>query len=318
MLAKPDDVGSAVKSLGRIVRSVRAFGRELSGISSKAASGHVDAGIGLALGGGFARGIAHIGVLKVLEEENIPIRYIAGTSVGALIGAAYCSGISAAELEQVATRVRFKHLARWTLSRYGFASNQRMIGFLNGLLKVKTFEELRIPLAVTATDFSTGEAVVFHSGPLIDPVRASCAYPGMFLPVKIRGRMLVDGMLAHAVPSVPLRRMGAERVLAVHLKGRWTNRDGPRHLFDVIGQCFAIAQEMNSGSWKQASDLVIEPDVNGYKYDAFEHSAELVRVGEIAMRAALPEVRKRFQPEMMPIARGHKSTLARPASVPAD
>ena len=168
-----------MKSLDKIIRSVQAFGRGLSGQPSSLSSRQSNVGIGLALGGGFARGIAHVGVLKVLEEENIPIRCIAGTSVGALIGAAYCSGISAAELEQVAARVRFKHIARWTLSRYGFASNQRMIGFLNQLLKVKTFEELRIPLAVTATDFSTGEGVVFHSGPLIDPVRASCAYPGM-------------------------------------------------------------------------------------------------------------------------------------------
>src|SRR5580698_11202723 len=176
-----------VKSLDKIIRSVQAFGRGLSGNPSRPGSLQSGIGIGLALGGGFARGIAHVGVLKVLEEEDIPVRCIAGTSVGALIGAAYCSGISAAELEQVAARVRFKHIASWTLSRYGFASNSRMIGFLNHLLKVETFEELRIPLAVTATDFSTGEGVVFHSGPLIDPVRASCAYPGMFLPVKIRG-----------------------------------------------------------------------------------------------------------------------------------
>ena len=228
-----------MKSLDKIIRSVQAFGRGLSGQPSAPGSRQPSVGIGLALGGGFARGIAHVGVLKVLEEENIPISYIAGTSVGALIGAAYCSGISAAELEQVAARVRFKHIASWTLSRYGFASNQRMIGFLNKLLKVKTFEELRIPLAVTATDFSTGEGVLFHSGPLVDPVRASCAYPGMFLPVKIRGRLLIDGMLSHPVPTRPLRQMGADRVLAVHLKGKWAGKDGPRHLFDVIGQCFS-------------------------------------------------------------------------------
>jgi NTE family protein len=286
-----------VKSLDKIIRSVQAFGRELSGRSPSQQPRQSHVGIGLALGGGFARGIAHVGVLKVLEEEGIPIRCIAGTSVGALIGAAYCSGVSAAELEQVAARVRFKHIARWTLSRYGFASNQRMIGFLNQLLKVKTFEELRIPLAVTATDFSTGEGVVFHSGPLIDPVRASCAYPGMFLPVKIRGRHLIDGMLSYTVPTKPLRQMGADRVLAVHLKGKWTNSEGPRHLFDVIGQCFAIAQEMNSSQWKSAADLIIEPDVNGYKYDAFEDSPALVRAGEIATRAALPEIRKWLESE---------------------
>lgn len=295
---------------------MQAFGRELSRHPTEPAP--VEVGIGLALGGGFARGIAHVGVLKVLEEENIPIRYIAGTSVGALIGAAYCSGLSAADLEEVATRVRFKHFARWTLSRYGFASNQRMIGFLNRILKVKTFEELRIPLAVTATDFSSGEGVVFHSGPLVDPVRASCAYPGMFLPVKIRGRLLIDGMLSYTVPTTPLRQMGADRVLAVHLKGRWSNGEGPRHLFDVIGQCFAIAQEMNCHVWKQAADLVLEPDVNGYKYDAFEFAAELVRAGEIVTRAALPEIRQWLQPEPTRTPKPLKPRSASPATVPAE
>jgi NTE family protein len=283
-----------VKQLGKIIRSVQAFGREFSGSLPRAQN---PARLGLALGGGFARGIAHIGVLKVLEEENVPIEFIAGTSVGALIGAAYCSGVSAGELEEVATRVRFKHFARWTLSRFGIADNQRMIGFLNSLLKVKTFEELRIPLAVAATDFSSGAGMVFRSGPLVDPVRASCAYPGMFLPVKIDGRLFVDGMLAHAVPTVPLREMGAHHVLAVHLKGNWTRENGPRHLLDVIGQCFAIAQEMNCSVWKQAADMVIEPDVNGYKYDDFEHAAQLMKSGELAMRAALPELRKWLQPE---------------------
>jgi NTE family protein len=304
-----------VKQLGKIIRTVQAFGRGLSSLSGQEQA-H-PSGIGLALGGGFARGIAHIGVLKVLEEENIPISVVAGTSVGALIGAAYCSGVTIAELEQMAMRVRFKDFARWTLSRYGFASNERMIKFLSSILKVKTFEDLRIPLAVTATDFSTGAGVVFHSGPLVDPVRASCAYPGMFLPVKIRGRFLVDGMLAYAVPAVPLREMGAQRVLAVHLKGTWTNGDaGPRHLFDVIGQCFAIAQEMNCGPWKAAADLVIAPDVNGFKYDDFERSAELIRSGETAMRAALPEIRKWLQqPE--PGRQSHSARTIQPEAAPA-
>jgi NTE family protein len=278
------------RSLGKIIRSVQAFGRGLS------ADPIPSPGIGLALGGGFARGVAHIGVLKVLEEESIPIAMMAGTSVGALVGAAYCSGVTIAELEEMAARVRFKDFACWTLSRYGFASNERMIKFLSSIVKVKTFEELQIPLAVTATDFSTGAGVVFHSGALVDPVRASCAYPGMFLPVRINGRLLVDGMLAHAVPTMPLREMGAKRVLAVHLKGTWTNPGaGPRHLFDVIGQCFAIAQEMNCGVWKAGADLVIDPDVNGFKYDDFGRSAALIRAGETATRAALPEIRKWLQ-----------------------
>ncbi|HEY1264683.1 MAG TPA: patatin-like phospholipase family protein [Terriglobales bacterium] len=303
-----------MKGLGRIIRSVQAIGR---GLGAHPRSEQPSAAIGLALGGGFARGIAHIGVIKVLEEENIPISFVAGTSVGALIGAAYCSGLDTDELEQVARQVRFKHFARWTVSRLGFASNQRMIGFLNRILKVKTFEELRIPLAVTATDFSSGEGVVFRSGPLVDPVRASCAYPGMFLPVKIDGRLLIDGMLSHAVPTVPLREMGATRVLAVHLKGNWINGDGPRHLFDIIGQCFAIAQKMTCDVWQRAADLVIDPDVTGFKYDDFERTSDLIRAGEEATRAAVPELRKWLQLEV-PATRKHNAAIPQPSVAPAE
>jgi NTE family protein len=310
--------GVPVKAFKGIIRSVQAFGRELTRLSSVPPDAQSTPGIGIALGGGFARGIAHIGVLKVLEEEKIPIDYVAGTSVGALIGAAYCSGLSIGELEEVARRVRFKTFARWTLSRHGFATNQRMIGFLNSILKVKSFEELRIPLAVAATDLSTGEGVVFHSGPLVDPVRASCAYPGMFLPVNIRGRWLVDGMLAHAVPTRPLLDMGARKVLAVHLKGRWSHGVAPRHLFDVIGQCFAIAQDMSSTQWKQAADLIIEPDVNGFDYDAFVHTGALIKAGEIAARVAIPTLKKWVE-SRQPLANVRAArALVQAATMPAD
>jgi len=308
-----------VKSLDKIIRSVQAFGRE---ISRKAVGPEKDYRIpvlGLALGGGFARGIAHVGVLKVLEEENIPVRIVAGTSVGALIGASYCSGLSPEELEDMASSVRFTTFARWTLSRFGFATNDRMITFLTRTLKVKTFEELRIPLGVTATDFNTGEGVVFHSGSIIEPVRASCAYPGMFLPVNIRGRWLVDGMLSHPVPTQPLREMGAERVLAVHLRGQWNRNGAPRHLFDVIGQSFAIAQDRMSHEWKNAADLVIEPDVAGFEYDDFKRAAQLVRVGEEAMRKALPIVRQWLAvPVETAVPVKALPAVPKPAPMPAD
>ncbi len=309
--------GVAVKSLDKIVRSVQAFGRELSRAAA-AAEPRIPA-IGLALGGGFARGMAHIGVLKVLEEEGIPVRIVTGTSVGALIGAAYCSGLSLAELEKVAHSCRFTTFARWTVSRYGFASNDRMVSFLTRTLKVKTFEELRIPLGVTATDFNTGEGIVFRSGSIVDPVRASCAYPGMFLPVEIRGRWLVDGMLSHPVPTRPLREMGAQRVLAVHLKGQWSKDGAPRHLFDVIGQSFAIAQDRMSHLWRGAADLVIEPEVSGFAYDDFKRAGQLIRSGEVAMRQALPEVRKWLEvPVARPVPAKTRPVVVRPAPVAAD
>ena len=311
-------MGLAVNGLGKIIRSVQAFGRELSRQAAPVLPSRIPA-IGIALGGGFARGIAHVGVLKVLEQEGIPVRVVAGTSVGALIGAAYCSGVTVDELHEMAHNVRFTTFARWTLSRCGFASNDRMISFLTRFLKVKTFEELRIPLGVTATDFNTGEGVVFHSGSIIDPVRASCAYPGMFLPVQMRGRYLVDGMLSHPVPTRPLREMGAERVLAVHLKGTWANGGAPRHLFDVIGQSFAIAQDAMSTVWRQAADLVIEPDVAGFAYDDFKRADDLVRVGEAAMKNALPEVRKWLATvEESAVNAKPSPAVARPAPMPAD
>jgi NTE family protein len=275
-----------VKSLGNIIRSVQAFGRELSR-KGAAAEPRLPA-IGVALGGGFARGMAHIGVLKVLEEEGIPIRFVAGTSVGALIGAAYCSGLSIEELEKVAHSVRFTTFARWTVSRYGFASNDRMMQFLNRTLKVKTFEELRIPLGITATDFNTGEGVVFHSGSMVDPVRASCAYPGMFLPVEIRGRWLVDGMLSHPVPTSPLHEMGA------------------------------IAQDQMSHLWRGAADVIVEPDVAGFAYDDFKRAGELITAGEIATKKVLPEICKWLEaPETSATAKA-RPALARPAPMPAD
>jgi len=280
-------------ALNRIVRSVQAFRRDLRRRRDQQPSIQVprQVRLGVALGGGFARGLAHIGVLKVLEEENIAVDFIAGTSVGSVIGAAYASGISAKELEEIASLVRFKDFSRWTVSRFGIFNNDKMAVLLRKVLRCKTFEELRIPLAVAATDVVTGDAVVFTSGELIDPVRASCAYPGMFLPVNINGRLLVDGLLAHSVPTVPLREMGADRVIGVNLSASWVKNQGPRHVFDVIGQCFSIAQERMCGVWKSAADLVLEPAIGEFSYDDFVRAPELIKTGEAAARAALPEIR---------------------------
>lgn len=279
-----------------MVRSVRAFSREWSRLSAKPQPQLEFVQprrlkLGVALGGGFARGLVHIGVLKALEEAQIPVDFVAGTSVGAVIGACYCTGLSAAEMEEIARALRFKHFARWTFSRYGFYNNDRMTRFCERVLKVTTFEELKIPLAITATDFRNGEAVVFTRGALAPAIRASCAYPGMFLPVEIDGRAYIDGMLAYAVPTTPLRQMGAERVLGVHLSAHWDQNRMPRHLFEVIGQCFSIAQEKMSEQWKKDADLILDPEVGGYSYDCFDHCDELIAMGENAARAILPQVR---------------------------
>jgi NTE family protein len=285
-----------LSQLSKIVRSVKAFSKELTRpITPDIEPTKTDwkrPKVGLAFGGGFARGLAHIGVLKVFEEENIPVDFIAGTSVGSVIGACYCGGISAKELGEIAAIIRFKDIGRYTLSRFGFVSNDRMAGLLNKILKVKTFEELRVPLAIAATDFVTGEPVTFREGGLVDAVRASCAYPGMFLPVRVNGRLLVDGLLSHVVPAPPLKEMGADRVLAVSLSAHWCSATtGPRHVFDVIGQCFSIAAEKMSGTWKKDADIIIEPDIACFGYDDFARAADLIRVGEKATREVLPQIK---------------------------
>jgi len=284
-----------LNNFDRIVRSVRAFSRELKRAPQELLPPR-RLTLGIALGGGFARGIAHIGVLKVLEQENIPVDYVAGTSVGAIIGALYCAGMTSSELEDMARTLRFSDFARWTLSRYGFCNSDRMVRLFARTLKKQTFEELAIPLAITATDFRTGEPVVFTKGRLVDPIRASCAYPGMFLPVEIDGRAYIDGMLAYGVPTTLLRRMGADRVIGICLSANWSEARAPRHVFEVIGQCFSIAQSRLAESWSKDANLVIEPDVNGFTYDCFERAPELIAAGEAAMRVALPQVREMLSP----------------------
>jgi NTE family protein len=280
-----------VKLFDGLHKSVRALARE---VKSAHLPPRLDppkpCRIGLALGGGFARGLAHVGVLKVLEDEGIVPDFIAGTSVGAVIGAAYCSGVSAKELEELAAIVRFKDFARYTISRFGLCTNDRMTGFLHRILKVRTFEELRIPLAVTATDFLTGEPIVFTKGNLIDPVRASCAYPGVFLPVNVGGRMMVDGLLGHGVPAQPLKQMGADRVAAIYFSAHWVQKS-PRHVLEVIGQCFSIAQANMSCLWQTHADLLIEPDVSAFGFDDFQKALSLVKVGAEAGRKVLPTLR---------------------------
>lgn len=285
-----------MKKLNQIAQGLKAFGREIG------RAGHTELPapkprpkVGLALGGGFARGLSHIGVIKVFEEEGIPIDYIAGTSIGACIGAAYCSGVSAKELEEIAGILKFSHFARFSLSRMGLWNNDRLGTLLNKILKVKTFEELKIPLAVTATDFVTGDPVIFSEGQLIDSVRASCAYPAIFLPVRVNGRLMVDGLLAHPVPSTPLKQMGADKVAAVYFNSHWVNDDGPKHFLDVIGQCFSIAQSNMSTFWQANTDVVIEPDVAPFPYDCFNRCADLVKVGEDAARQMVPAMKAWFE-----------------------
>ena len=167
------------------------------------------------MGGGFARGFAHLGVLKVLQKYNIKVSHIAGSSVGSILGAAYASGAPLERIIETCRTLRFRDIARWRVSRLGLASNQRLAALMERVFGSGQFEDLKIPLAVVATDLSTGEPVIFTQGNLVDAIRASCAFPGLFEPVEIGTRCLADGGLVAPVPTQAARGLGAQTVIGV-------------------------------------------------------------------------------------------------------
>lgn len=248
--------------------------------------------IGLALGGGFARGIAHVGVLRVLEQYKVPISAIGGVSSGAIVAAALASGSSADEIEKVALSMKFRDIARWTLNLMGLAGNDRMITFLTRLLKANTFEDMQTPLAIVATDLNSGRPVTFHGkGDVVMPIRASCAYPGLFLPIQYKGRLLVDGFVSMEVPAEPLLQLGADRVISVAIP----NQDGPGDygsMLSVVSRCFQIMSGRTQNGWRRYSNIVIAPPVADVSWDSFASAKKLIELGEQTARAAMPTIEK--------------------------
>jgi len=174
--------------------------------------------VGIALGSGAARGLAHIGVLKVFEEEGIPVDVITGTSMGAFIGALYAAGVPVTQMEQVALEVDWRSLARLltpSLPMSGLTDGKKLMAFLADLLPARDFKDLKIPLGITATDIHTGEAVIIKQGDLLEALRASLAFPGIFPPVRFGQRFLVDGGLCNPLPTDVARHMGASQVIGV-------------------------------------------------------------------------------------------------------
>jgi len=245
--------------------------------------------VGLALAGGFARGIAHIGVLRILREAGIPIDFVAGTSVGALIGAAFCAGTPLDEMERIGSTTSFTDFGRWTPSWLGLATNQRLEKFLAQFTRVKTFEEMAIPLAIATTDINAGVSVYYTRGPVGLPLRASCAYPGLFVPIQYEGRTLVDGFLTSPVPVEGALLLGADVVIAVYLEAG--NLEQPRTFTDVLSRSFNIIQRHTDLTWRQQADVIIEPDVKPFVWDDFTKTPDLVAAGAAAALAALPEIR---------------------------
>lgn len=249
-------------------------------------------GVGLALGGGFARGYAHLGVLAVLEENQIPISCIAGSSIGSILGAAYASGTPLSRIIEKCREIRFRDFARWRVSKFGLASNDRLGALVQRFFDSRQFEELIIPTAVVATDLGTGDPVVFRQGNLSDAIRASCAFPGLFEPVQIGTRCLADGGLVAPVPTRAARDLGAEIVVGVSVGLHDGERGAPTNIFQVVSRAVSAAQKHQLESWEKHADIVLRPSVSALAWDDFERIDEAVEAGAASARTALPHIRK--------------------------
>jgi NTE family protein len=249
-------------------------------------------GVGVALGGGFARGFAHLGVLQVLEQNRIPIACITGTSVGSILGAAYASGVPLARIASVCRDIHFRDFGRWRISRLGLASNDRMSALVRRCFNALTFEELLIPTGVVATDLGTGEPVVFTRGDLTKAIRASCAFPGLFEPVQVEGRCLADGGLVAPVPTKAAADMGARCVIGVSVGFNKWDGSAPANLFQIVSRAVAAAQKYQNSEWESCADIVLEPKVQDIEWDEFRRADEAIAAGAEAARQALPRLRE--------------------------
>lgn len=258
--------------------------------------------VGLALSGGVARGNAHIGVLRVLEENHIPIDYIAGTSAGSLVAAAYAAGMPLADIEEVARKLRWRDVGRVTLSRLGVQSNARMEEFVRAYLPVKRFEDLRIPLAIVATDLKSGSAVILTEGDVPFAIRASCALPGWYVPVTDEhGRQLVDGGLVANIPTGAVRILGADLVIAVDVNSEGAKFIGPPHsIIGVLLQSIMVVQRTAAIHQLHDADIVISPKTGHIRWDEMGRVDDLIALGEQAARSTIERIRRLLSPAVEP------------------
>ena len=252
---------------------------------------------GLALGGGAARGFAHVGVIQALEEAGLKPHAIVGTSAGSVVGVLYASGKSAAQLRQLATQLDEDTLTDWTLpfGNRAFLRGEALAKYVNEQIKGKTLEELPIRMGVVSTDLGTGLPIVFERGDAGTAVRASSAVPGVFSPVKIGTREYVDGGLAAPVPVLQTKRMGVDKVIAVNISSP-PSSESPPDILRLLLQTFAImGQSINTWSLPQA-DWVITPQLQGISGTDFAAREKAIQAGYLATKAVLPQLMAMLRP----------------------
>jgi NTE family protein len=247
--------------------------------------------IGLALSGGTARAIVHVGVLKALDEGGIRVDLLAGTSGGALVGALYAAGLPLPRLEEVARHVRWRDLAGIRLQPLGFFSSDGISRFLIRQIGDLAFRDLRRPLGVVATDLISGDKVVLREGNVAEAVQASCSIPQVYTPVERDGRWLVDGALVECLPAQTVREMGADLVIGVNARCLACPPDRPRNMFQVAVLAVGVTASWNTRASEEVSDVVLHPDVSTVGPFSLEAAPELIQSGYACAHQMLPRVR---------------------------
>ena len=250
--------------------------------------------IGVVLGGGVARGIAHVGVLKVLHENKIPIDYLVGTSSGALVGAAYASGIDIELLEQIALRIHWGELIKLTFFKPGFISGDAVANLFNKYVGEKDFSELKIPFAAIATDFSSGGIVKINKGSVGKAVAASACFPGFFSPEKVNGKILVDGGIASNVPVLAARQMGADYVIASDVVPAKYLMAAPKDPLQAFGRALDLMLRNGSVEEAKTADALIEfemGDEDIWHLD-FHKAKQLITAGEVSAHRMLSKIKR--------------------------
>lgn len=249
--------------------------------------------IALALSGGAARGMAHVGVLRALVENNIPIDFIAGTSAGSLVGGAFAAGMTLDQIEDLGRQMRWRNVGWPTLSRRGVQSNRRLEKYLRHRLPITRFENLRMPFAAVATELNSGAAVVMRDhGDVPFAIRASCAIPGWYVPVTDEeGRQLVDGGLVAVIPVSVTRELGPDIVIAVDVNAAGATFVGPTSsVIGVLFQSMLVVQKTASRYQLAAADLVITPRIGHIRWDEMGRAEELMDAGYMAATERIPQI----------------------------
>jgi len=255
--------------------------------------------VGLALGGGVAKGLAHIGVVKALLELGVPVDCVAGTSAGSLVGALVASAMSPGEMEGLARSIRWRDIARPVVPRLGLLDAQRLEQLLVSVLGDRRIEDLPLPFAAVATDLETGKKVVLREGPVAPAVRASCAMPGIFVPVTLQGRLLVDGGVVDNVPVGAARQLGADYVIAVDLSGSLDTTPVPRNVFGVLMRSYEIMLHEKRATEVAGADVVIRPRVERLGPVNLEAAGAYIEAGwkaTVAQREVLLDLVEKLRP----------------------